>query len=174
MRERPFLSLLLACSLSIAGVGTGCFSGVDLPSSVPDAGRIARDSNGRPPLPMPSKDEVALVDGRPLTLTDYLALRDHIRKHTTEAVLWAGIAALAIQNETRARGAELRSASAVEVALYALGELNAAEADNSLRAYFARTGLPPKPDEVRAALDRLLATSIVRRNERALSSLGQL
>ncbi len=141
---------------------------------MPEASRLVHDTGGRPPLPNPTKDEVALVDGRPLSLTAFFTLRDHIRKHTTEAVLWAGTAALAIQNETRARGAEVRASTAVEVALYALGELNAAQADTSLHEYFAKPGLPPRPEEVRALLDRLLAASTVRRNERALSSIGKL
>jgi len=176
MRLKLRLSLLLLCALCTAGVGTGCFGVSPIPSATPYASQLIKLNGGseRPPLPIPTKDEVALVDGRALSITAFLTLRSHLRTHATEAIFWVGTAALALQNETRARGEEIQISTAVDIARYALGELNAAEADTSLRQYFARTGLPPTPANARTELDHLLSKSSVQRNERAMSSLGKL
>ena len=105
-------------------------------------------------LPLPSKDDVALVDGRP-TFDHGLsraALRSQLKNRSTAAVLWAGTAALAIQNATRARGAELETPAAVALAQYALGEIGADQADTrSAAALLLRAGRPAAPTPTRSA-----------------------
>lgn len=172
MSQKLPSSLLLLCSLGIAGVGTGCFSPT-LPTTPLAARLVGSERSFSQSLPAPTKDEVALIDGRPFSITGYLALRSQLRTRTSEAVFWVGSAALAIQNSTRARGHELQTPVAVDIARYALGELNAAEADNSLRQYFERRGLPPTSMEVRREVDRLLSLAVVQRNDRVLRSLNQ-
>lgn len=172
MRPRLLSSLLLLCGLSAAGAGTGCFS--PGPPPVPRAAQfIASERPLSQTLPAPTKDEVALVDGRAFSISGFLAIRARLKNHATAAVIWVGTGSLAIQNATRARGRELEIGTAVDIARYALGELTAAEADSSLHLFFERGGLPPAPEEVRKEIDQLLSSAIVRRNERVLASLNQ-
>ncbi len=169
MRRIAFSATVAALALA----GAGCFDQPLFHRELPLATRVGNDPRFGALSPIPTKDDVALVDGRPFSISGFLALRGVMRTQSKEAILWAGTAAIAIQNATRARGREVEPPAAVEIARYALGEISAAQADNSLHQYFERLGVPPTPPEVRAELDRLLSQAVVRRNERVLASLNQ-
>lgn len=160
-----------AAWLAAIGIFTGC---QDKASALPGAAVLTVADPVEPgaALPMPTKDEVALVDGRPFPISSYLALRIRLKSRGTEAALWAGMATLAIQNSTRARGRELDSSSALSVALFALGESDLSESREGIETLFQRQAALPSADQVRRELDALLGASIVRRNERLLASLG--
>ena len=124
-------------------------------------------------LPVPNKDEVALINGRALSLSAFIALRSQVRTRGSEAVLWVGLGAFALQDEAKSHDQELSIVAAVEIARYAMRELGADQADQSLRQYFTRVQTPPEPELVHKEIDRLLASATVRRNNMVLASLIQ-
>jgi hypothetical protein len=168
MKPRLPASLLFLCIC--AGAGTSCFNP---PPSAPPAAPLSSERSFSQGLPVPTKDEVALVDGRALSISGFFALRTQLKRPSTEGVLWVGIAALALQNETRARGHEISTRAAVDIARYALGDSSAAESENGLREYFSFSAVPPAPTQVKQELDRIVSKTTVQRNERAVASLNQ-
>ena len=122
-------------------------------------------------LPLPTKDEVVLVDGRPLSIAGFMAVRTALSQATTQSALWIGMAALAIQNETRARGREMAMTSAVEIARYALNELSLEQVEPALRAFVGKLGALPPPTALRHDVELLLARAVIQRNIPVIAEL---
>jgi hypothetical protein len=159
------LALLLAVAM---GAGTGCLGlGQDRAqgTSVPERPLALR------PI-APTKDEVLLVDGRAISIAGFYALRTQLKNPSTEAVLWAGVATLVLQKETRGRGGELSTVAAVEIARYAMGELSLGEAQGSLRDHFGHLGPLPTSDQTKREIERLVSKSDIQRNPSTIASLG--
>lgn len=121
-------------------------------------------------LPFPTKDQVALVDGRPLTLTDFLAIRERLKTPSSEQAYWVGIATLALQSEARSRGHDISLQNTYDVARYAIGDIIALEAQSSLNTYFNGKQVPP-PEEVKRQIDTITKNSVIVRNSQSLGMI---
>lgn len=159
-----YRSFLVAASLisGVAGaIGQGCLN--------PSEHKAALSKS----LPIPTKDQVALVDGQPLSISAFLAIRSLLKKPTQELTFWVGVAAIRLQHESRAvLGKELDSKTAVDIARYALGEIPIIGLEAAIRE---NLGLSEKegsePATVKKRIDRLITRSVIQRNPQALSDL---
>jgi hypothetical protein len=125
-----------------------------------------------PPLALPTKDDVALVNGRPLTINAFRWVRSLVRKDRSPGnVFWIGTAALALATDRAPAPDALPSRESLEVALYAAGELPLDAALRSLAAILPDLGARPSPESVRARLDALLARAAVQKNAQLLAEL---
>jgi hypothetical protein len=72
--------------------------------------------------PLPTKDEVLLINGHPLSVTDYFDIRRRVGPAVSrDAVLWIGEASLLLQDDWRAKGEQLDPANSVVLSAYASG-----------------------------------------------------
>jgi hypothetical protein len=120
-------------------------------------------------LSLPTKDDVALVDGKALTIGAYMAIRETVTNKDRETILWLGLASLAIQNDSRSRGHELAPDIALNLAKFATGLLPRNLVANEIREYQGAKAVTPDAVTFKAELDALLARAVIHRNERALS-----
>ncbi len=118
-------------------------------------------------LPLPTKDELALVNQHPLTLNDFLIIREQLHDKKNEDALWIGISALALHGAT---SNQLDKMSAYTIARYALKDISLAEAEISLKQYYRSQQNMPSPDEVKKELDGINQKAQVMRNPVPLSS----
>lgn len=124
-----------------------------------------------PHLPLPTKDEMALVNGEPLTIRGYLDIRAITPSLTPEKSLWAGIAALALYSEAKHKGYILDRNHALKIARYALEDLASDAVAPELTAYY-RTGLSRlSPARIKLELEELLARSVVVKSSLNLSQV---
>ena len=122
-------------------------------------------------LPLPTKDEVALVNERSLTITDFNQIRSTMKKRSTEGAVWVGIGAILLQKELKRQGQSLAPPVAIEIARYAWGDIPALHPPDALHHLFPdRTGLL-SPDDLKREIDRLSQQNVVIRNTRLLSLL---
>ena len=121
-------------------------------------------------LPLPTKDQVALVNGRPLTLSDYHYVRSLVPQLAPQTVFWIGTAALALQIEAHTSGVSLSSTQALEISRYSMGSLAVETAMPSLRAFYSTRPIP-SPNEVKRELEALLARSVVLKSTVDLTTL---
>ncbi|MBI2711737.1 MAG: hypothetical protein HYX41_02575 [Bdellovibrio sp.] len=135
-----------------------CLASCTQVSSVPPSGR----------LPLPSKDEVALVNGVPLTLVDFLDIRSIAPKLTPEKALWAGMASIALTSEAAQKKISLNKTQALTIARYALQDLDEGQAKPQFYTLFPETS---SPSLVHQTLDDLLARSVVIKSSVNLSKL---
>ncbi len=120
-------------------------------------------------LPMPTKDDVALVNGRPFSVGQFLTIRSSLNHPNDERAYWIGIAALAIQNENNAKGRDISFPSAVTIARYALKDISAAEIEFNLKEFnFHPTA---SSDETRNEIESILNKSIIQKSSQNLSQL---
>lgn len=125
-------------------------------------------------LSLPTKDDVALVDGKPLTLGAFAAIRSTVAGADRETVLWLGIAALALQNDSRARGHEVSPKTALNLAKFAAGLLPRDVVADEAREYQGSSrAITPDPATFKSELDALIRRAVVHRNEQAISALSQ-
>lgn len=131
-------------------------------------------SDDRPPpdprtiLTLPTKDDVALIDGRALTLTSFSRLKAAFPKASNESLLWLGLGSMALQSSARSKGFDLGGQSALNVARFAAGELSVKDAETDLRTYYQKTGILPGSEQVRREIETLLQDSSILRNPQAL------
>ena len=128
---------------------------------------------GASALPLPTKDEVALVNGRPFSLSGFYSLQSLLNHSSTEAVLWVGSGALALQNETQGQGHELSPQAAIQISRYAIGDISFAEAESALQQYQTRATERPTPHQLKLKIEQLLLHSVVHRNNQLLAALNQ-
>jgi hypothetical protein len=151
MRSGIFWLLILAASIS-----SGCSGSSPKSSS-------ALSASFQVPT-VPTKDDVLWVDGRRLTLSGYLALRDALPSNLSrDSVLWIAIAAFSIQNDALIHGREIPLKTAVALALYAsdLSQNPGMEADTERL----------KPEDYRIKIDRLISKSMIQRNPQVLAEI---
>lgn len=162
-RLRPVATLVFAALAAVAAVGmNGCRTRDSERGALPHPASAAA-------LPLPTKDEVALVEGRPFSVSAYLSLRASLKRPSDEDAFWVGTAAIALQQQAHARGQSLAANVAADVARFAIRDLGPLEAQDSLRAVF---GAPhPASGTVKRQLDELVSKVFVQRNEALLSAL---
>jgi hypothetical protein len=119
---------------------------------------------------MPTKDEVALVNEQPLSISDYLNIRKIMADSTRESAIWAGISALSLQHQAGERGVHLSARTSLDIARYALRNLSTPSAIASLQQYYHFGKTPPSPEWVKKELEELVEKSVVKRSPVALSS----
>jgi hypothetical protein len=122
-------------------------------------------------LPLPTKDEVALINGHPLSVGDYLVLRSQLDTSTPEETLWVGIAAIVLQDTLQSHGKVLSSPAAVGIARYALRAITEEEAKPHLIEYYNQLKKFPSPEDVKREVEEISSKSLIQRNSRALSEL---
>ncbi len=121
-------------------------------------------------LPLPSKDDVALVDGRPFTLSTFLDLRAQLgKKGSAENTFRLGTSAIAVQLEAARRGVNLDSSAAIALAGYSLGHGSAELAAPGLKALWGEK--PPTASDALRQIDEWVARSVILRNPQVLAGL---
>jgi hypothetical protein len=129
-----------------------------LPGGSPDS---------RSKLVIPTKDDVAVVDGEPISLTTFLTLRAAMPSAPVEAVFNTAVSAAVLQRIHREQGKDLGYDIAVDLARYAYGETR--DLARALAA-LGRDRVPPA-GELKKALDEAVAHAVVQRNPRALAEI---
>jgi hypothetical protein len=157
-RSKAFLVLLIPLCIA------GCFNTRE-PASTPAA------ETGTTHPPFPTKDDVALVDGKPFSLSTYMAIRSILQHASVENTFWVGVAVLAIQSDREKHGKPFKIETALNVARYALNDLPPELAGPSLREFFGETDSVPNPAELRQKIDRLVSQAVVQRNPQVLADL---
>jgi len=115
--------------------------------------------------PLPTKDEVALINGRPITISDYLFIRDTLQsKYSPEVTLWVGLASYVLLQNTLERKIEFSKKQALDIARYSVGDITLKEAANSLRVYFAPKAPELNPAIIKKELDTLIGRAIIIKN----------
>ena len=122
-------------------------------------------------LVLPTKDDVALIDGRPLSLGALLAIRSSAPRLDRETLLWVGLAATVLQNDGRAKGRELSPLTAVNLAKFAMGLLPRDQITQEIKDYQGAQAVPPDSTTFKAEVDSLLSRAVIRRNEHALAEI---
>lgn len=154
MKKTPLAVIVLLCTPLL----TSCFQA-----------EVSKTYLRHPPFP--TKDDVALVNGVPLTLRGYLEIRTAAPTLSPERALWAGMAALALQAEAKNQGRLLSQIHALAIARYALEDLPSDSAEQELTFYY-RQGLSHLPAaRVRQDLEELLARSVVIKSPLKLSQV---
>ncbi len=123
-------------------------------------------------LPLPTKDDVALVDGVPLTLSMFAELRARLGKDgSVENTFRLGVGSIATRNAAAKRGLSLDPEASIRVVSYALGHASADDAAAALSVLWPK-GAPPPADALRQ-VDEWVAAALVQRNPQALTALQQ-
>lgn len=122
----------------------------------------------------PTADDVLILDGRALTLTNYYIAQNLLQHPTKELALWVGTAALALQNEGAQGNRDILFPEALLIARYAAGE-NPPAADllmtqKAYEHFTSKTALPSIPD-LKSQIDSLIAHSVIQRNPQAFAEL---
>jgi hypothetical protein len=152
-KRRSIAATLLPCTLLVCTTMGGCFD------------------TTKAMLPVPTKDDVALIDGEALTLTGMMSIREAMKQPATEKAFWVGVAAIAIKNHVKKEGHELGLPTTIAVARYAIEDLPAAEAEGPLHEYLGAGKAIPPPQDLRHDIDQVVARSVVQRNPRVLAEL---
>lgn len=134
------------------------------------AGRRVSTAGEGGALPLLTMDELAKVDGRPLTLSQFASLRGKIRAETPQRAARLVIEAMALQSRAQEKGVGVPISVALDVVQYGDGYLALPEAESSLKSYFgeraARTA-----EAVRKDVERAVASSIIQENSHLIAEL---
>ena len=120
-------------------------------------------------FPMPSKDDVARVDGERFSIELYLAIRARMAHPTQKSVLWAGTTTLSLMRQSELTGHALSLGEAMTCALYSLGELPMERAMPALTKYTGGTGLATSPQILKESFNQLVARVVVQKNPQILA-----
>ena len=138
-------------------------------------GCIRPDADRKPPalfrtLPVPTSSDVLLVNGRPLTIDGFMALRSQFPNAPREDVLWIARAAMVLEDDAKASGRTLSIVSAVALASFALGRTSVEPAAQALVEY----GSPETfkdPKVFKGHVDKILGLAVVQQNSQVLAEL---
>ncbi len=114
-------------------------------------------------LPMPTPEEVALVDGVPFTLADFLTIRSNLHNPSSETAYWIGVGSLAVRREAANQGRKLGLLESSRLTRYAAGELSVIEAEADLRLFYPEKKNLPTPGEVKEMVNQLIERSWVQK-----------
>ena len=128
------------------------------------------------PLPRLTKDEIAVVDGIPISLTAFERVRSSLKGAPVETVYWVTIAAAVLKADADRSARKLTIQEAVGIARYASGYPEGAPVMNAARAYFTEISEnnapePPAPRVVKERLERLIQAADIKKNAPILSNL---
>ena len=159
-REATIASLGLCLLLSTTLGLTGCTQTNGRPI-------IAR---GNADLPLLTMDELARVDGRSLTLSQFAVARSLLRSSSPKVALQHMITAMALQNSAGARGVDVPLEIALRVSQFAQGGLAFPEAEPSLQAYFGTKGTL-SPQVALREVTTCLRSAIIQENSALIAEL---
>jgi hypothetical protein len=120
---------------------------------------------------MPSKDEIAVIDGRALTITHFLSIRRQMRQPSAESAYWLGLASLALEKDAKTKGKTFSLLDALLLSRYAIGDISRLEASAVLQAYFEPVAVPSTQEDVKKAVDQLLKRSWIQNGLIPISQL---
>jgi len=129
-------------------------------------------------LLLPTKDDVALVDGTPYSISGFLAIKNYLSDLSADQVVWMGIAALTLQNDAMARNSTLTAPAALGVARYAVDHLSKEttllllQKENSL-GYFKPSGSIGSVKEVKTLIEDLMSRAVINRNAQVIAELSK-
>lgn len=109
------------------------------------------------------------MDGRSLSIADFLVVRSLLKASSAPVALWAGIATLALQNETQSKGKSISTRTAFEIVRYALGDASEVEVASSLREYYREFYDLPRAQKVREDLEAVTHRSVIQKNPQVIS-----
>jgi hypothetical protein len=145
---------------------SGCFN----PFS-PSGGLGNQESLNRV-LPLPTKDQILLVDGRPVSISDYMRFRALMPEVKKDALVNDLVAITVIINDADKRGVSGFSAdSALKLLKYASGEPLPADSPSVLDLYTAGRGAPG-PSELKSQIATLVSRAVVQTNTRVLAQMN--
>lgn len=120
---------------------------------------------------VPSKDELAKINGRALNLSAALHLKSEMPTATAESVLWVGLGAIALQESLKSQSIFITDHHAVRLARFAAGNLPGNEVRDELRMIYPELKDAPNHLELRTRIDTLLAQSEIIRNPAAIAEI---
>lgn len=119
-------------------------------------------------LPVPSSVDALLVNGRPLTIDGFQALRTKFPTRSKEDVLWIAQSALVLEDSAKQAGKTLSLTSGVILAAFALGIAPEEEARAAFQEYGSN---PSSAPEFKAHIEKLARLAVVQRNPQVLAEL---
>lgn len=158
-------------TILVLSLTTGCWSRDGLFERSSVVVREDMDRGAQRALPIPTSTEVLLVNGKPLSISGYLLLREQFPKLPRDQVLWIAQSALALQDEARELGRELTLSQAVDLARYSIELISVSEAESALKTFQGSSDTPLEPKAFRQNLERILSQSVVQRNPQVLAEL---
>jgi hypothetical protein len=124
------------------------------------------------PLPLPTTNEIALVNGKPFTISSLISIRSTLRNASNETAFWVGVGGLLLQQQALSDGKILAVDTAIEVARYAIGDINPLQATPTLKDFFRdvnKTPDFPQPEEVKRQVDLLIKQATILKNNQLIS-----
>jgi hypothetical protein len=128
-------------------------------------------------LALPTKDEVALINGRALSFAQFEEIHRKLGKPSLESTLWICLGAMVLQDDLKqTQGRLLEANYSIDIASFAAGATSAPLIEPAWQAYSVNSAgaaarpIPPK-EELRAKIEALLNRSEIVRNPHALSEV---
>lgn len=118
-------------------------------------------------LAVPTKDDVALVNGVRFSISGYQQIKSQMKKPSQEAVFRVGVSALLFQEDAKSRGILLTLAQTTGLARFTGGDLSELPPNPTMTQYLNAI----EPETSRALADRLINRAIVQRNSQILAEL---
>ncbi len=115
-------------------------------------------------------DELAKVNGRPLTLSHFASMRRMLRAETPQRAVQLAIEAMSLQGRAQEKGVAIPISTALDVVQFGLGYIALPEADPSLRAYYGEK-VARSAASVRRDVERARTESIIQENARLIAAL---
>ena len=168
--DRPLLALALS---SILLLSPSCTRRSDSPAPEETSSGAGAVSTPRatPLVAVPNKDELARVNGVPLSITGFLALRDLYPGTGDEELLEIALGAMTLQQAAQQqRHTDLSPTAALALVRYARGKTGPAEASSAAQTYFGSTAVPT-PAEVRTEIQKQMARVVIKKNLSVLQGL---
>lgn len=124
-------------------------------------------------LALPTKDEVALINGRALSFAQFEEVHRKLGKPSLESSLWICLGAMVLQDDLKqSLGRSLEANYSIDIARYAAGAVSAPLIEPAWEAYSGGAKRPILPQEqLRAKIEELLSRSEIVRNPHALSEV---
>lgn len=120
-------------------------------------------------LPVLSKDEIASVNGNSLTLSTFLSIRSNMKEPSIETAYWIGVGGIVLLEEAHRQGKLISGQTALEIARYAVGDLDLAHASTPLTEYYGKQATFPAPSTVRTEIEGHMNRAVIMRNSQILS-----
>lgn len=119
-------------------------------------------------LPLPTKDQLLLVDGNPVSISDYMSCRAIFPGAKKEYLVHILTRATLVSADAQKRGVKLSLDDSVALVRYSTGEVSEASVSAALLSF---AGDKVSPPDLNLRISSLLARAVVQINSRVLSEL---
>lgn len=119
--------------------------------------------------PLPYKDEIALINNRPFTLTLFMKIRSLLTDKKTETVYWTGASSILLLEKYKKQNITI--SESLEIARFGLGEPSTQNVESILKKYSIESGNTPSRQNVRRMLDQMISEAKIQKNQRLLNSI---